>query len=367
MNFNRRQITKGLAAGLATTTALTQLPTTAFAQKKLRIAMVVKVLGINYFDVGRDGGQEAAKELGDADLIYAGPTAATVEQQIAVIDTLIAQHVDVLLISANDAHALIPTTKKAMQRGITVLSFDFGIAPEGRAMQISAPHDELVGANDVRMISKTIGGEGEIAILSATSQATNQNIWIEKMKEELKKPDYAKITLVGVVYGDDAADKSYREGQGLIKGHPNLARHHFADGGRHHRRLQGGDRRWSHWQGLCHRAWAAVRDEVERVVRRVPNLPALESGRPRLRRCDVRGHDRTGQVEARAWRHHEDWPLGRHDHRGGEQRFLEDFIDLRQVEYREIRRPVLSDGRRSTSLLNRRAESQPGKPQWPGG
>jgi hypothetical protein len=100
MDFNRRQITKGLAGGLATSTALTQLPRAAFADKKLRIAMVVKVLGINYFDVGRDGGQEAAKELGDIELIYAGPTAATVEQQIAVIDTLIAQHVHVLPISA---------------------------------------------------------------------------------------------------------------------------------------------------------------------------------------------------------------------------------------------------------------------------
>jgi hypothetical protein len=62
-DFNRRQITKGLAAGLATTTALTQLPRAAFAEKKLRVAMVVKVLGINYFDVGRDGGQEAATSL----------------------------------------------------------------------------------------------------------------------------------------------------------------------------------------------------------------------------------------------------------------------------------------------------------------
>jgi rhamnose transport system substrate-binding protein len=69
MDFNRRQITKGLAAGLATSTALTQLPRAAFAEKKLRVAMVVKVLGINYFDVGRDGGQEAAKELGDVELI----------------------------------------------------------------------------------------------------------------------------------------------------------------------------------------------------------------------------------------------------------------------------------------------------------
>ncbi|MGE3831624.1 MAG: substrate-binding domain-containing protein, partial [Parvibaculaceae bacterium] len=88
----------------------TGLSRPVFAQQKLRIALVVKVLGINYFDVTRDGGQEAAKELGDVEVIYTGPTAATVEQQISVIDTLIAQKVDVLIVSANDATALIPTT-----------------------------------------------------------------------------------------------------------------------------------------------------------------------------------------------------------------------------------------------------------------
>ena len=333
MDFNRRQITKGLAAGLATSTALTQFPRAAFADKKLRVAMVVKVLGINYFDVGRDGGQEAAKELGDVELIYAGPTAATVEQQIAVIDTLIAQHVDVLLISANDAHALIPTTKKAMQRGITVLSFDSGIAPEGRAMQINAPHDELVGANDVRMITKTIGGEGEIAILSATSQATNQNIWIEKMKEELKKPDYAKVTLVGVVYGDDAADKSYREAQGLIKGHPNLkgiisptavgiigACRAVTDAG-----LIGKVYVTGH--GLP----SEMKPNVH--VRRMPDVPTLEPGGSRLCRRDVREPHRARSAEARGGQDGQDRPPRRYDDRSGEQHVPEQSPGFRQIEH----------------------------------
>ncbi len=223
MQFDRRQFLKTLSTGLVAGAASTALSGPVFAQqKKLRIAMVVKVLGISYFDVTRDGGQLAANDLGDVELTYTGPTAATVEQQIAVLDTLIAQKVDAIVISANDQAALVPTTKKAMQRGITVVSFDSGIVPEGRVMHVNAPHDDLIGANDVRMISKTLGGEGEVAILSATSQATNQNIWIEKMKEEWQKPEYAKLKLVGVVYGDDAVDKSYREAQGLMKAYPNL-------------------------------------------------------------------------------------------------------------------------------------------------
>ena len=67
-----------------------------------------------------------------------------------------------------------------------------------------------------------IGGEGEIAVLSATSQATNQNAWIEWMKEELKDPKYAKVKLVKVAYGDDLRDKSVSEMEGLLKSFPNL-------------------------------------------------------------------------------------------------------------------------------------------------
>ena len=196
--------------------------TPVFAADKLRIAMVVKALGIGFFDACRDGGLEAAKELGNVELIYTGPTKTTAEEQIAVIDSLIAQKVDAIAISANDTNALVPVCKKAMSRGIKVISFDSGVAPEGRILQLDPSNPQLIGSKLVQMIAKTINNEGEVAILSATAQATNQNTWIEWMKKEWAKPDYAKMKLVTTVYGDDVADKSYRETQGLIKAYPNL-------------------------------------------------------------------------------------------------------------------------------------------------
>ena len=42
------------------------------------------------------------------------------------------------------------------------------------------------------MLAEMIDGEGEIAILSATSTMANQNTWIQWMQEELKEPEYAK-------------------------------------------------------------------------------------------------------------------------------------------------------------------------------
>ena len=188
----------------------------------MRIAMVVKSLGNGFFDAARDGGKDAAKELGNVELIYTGPTTPTAEGQIDVINSLIAQKVDAIVISANDADALVPICKRAMSRGITVLSFDSGVAKDGRTFQINPSNPELIGRKQIEMVSKTIGGKGEIAILSATAQATNQNIWITEMKKVLAEPKYSGLKLVDVAYGDDQSDKSYREAVGLFRKHPNL-------------------------------------------------------------------------------------------------------------------------------------------------
>lgn len=218
----RRQTLQLLTAGAFVGLAPELFSSTALSAKPIRIAMVVKALGIGFFDACRDGGEEAARELGNCKLIYTGPTKTTAEEQIAVIDSLIAQKVDAMVISANDTNALVPVCKKAMKRGIKVISFDSGIAPEGRIMHLNPSNNALIGTKCVQMMAKTLKNEGDVAILSATAQATNQNIWIEEMKKEWAKPDYAKMKLVSTVYGDDVADKSYRETEGLLKAFPNL-------------------------------------------------------------------------------------------------------------------------------------------------
>ncbi len=193
----------------------------AFAADK-RIAMVVKNLGNSYFDACANGAQQAADEIGGIEIIYTAPTKPTPEDQIAVIDSLIAQRVDGIIVSANDANALVPVGKKAMERGIVMMSFDSAIAPEGRSVHLSASSTPLIGAKQVQMIGDTLNNEGEVAILSASSTMTNQNSWIEAMKEEWKDPRYANMPLVATVYGDDQDDKSYREMEALMKAHPNL-------------------------------------------------------------------------------------------------------------------------------------------------
>lgn len=184
--------------------------------------LVPKNLGNPYFDTANKGAQEAAKDLG-VTVTYQGPSTADATQQIQLINSLIAQKVNGLAISADDSDALVPAGKAAMDAGIPVVSWDANIATGGRNVHINQANAEDIGRSEVQLISKLIGGKGKIAILSATSTAPNQNEWIKWMKEELTKPEYKDVQLVATVYGDDQDEKSYTEAQGLMTSYPDLA------------------------------------------------------------------------------------------------------------------------------------------------
>jgi rhamnose transport system substrate-binding protein len=215
------KITRILLA-MAAVGVLTSLAGCEKKPEKTRIAMVVKSLGNGFFDAAHTGADEAARQIGGVEVIYTGPTTPSAEGQIDIINSLISQKVDAIVISANDPNALVPIAKKAMQRGIKVVSFDSGLAPEGRLMQLNPSNADLIGEKQIQMAAGQIGGSGEIAILSASAQATNQNIWIGVMKKVLERPEYAGVKLVATVYGDDQSDKSYREAIGLLRSHPRL-------------------------------------------------------------------------------------------------------------------------------------------------
>ena len=211
----------GLIKKLLFTAAISTALVANFAHaENKKIAIVVKALGIGFFDAANKGAQEAAKELGDVDIIYTGPTDTTAEGQIEVINALVAQKVDAIAISANDRDALVPALKKAMDRGIKVISWDSGVAPEGRMLHLNPSSNALIGNMCVKMAADNLPEGGDVAILSASATATNQNIWIEEMKKVL--PNYKGINIVTTVYGDDKTDKSYTEAQGLMKAYPNL-------------------------------------------------------------------------------------------------------------------------------------------------
>jgi rhamnose transport system substrate-binding protein len=187
----------------------------------LKIAFLPKQLNNPYSDVETSGGKTAVAELkGEYKLV--GPNDASASSQVSYINTLIQQQQDVIVVAANDPNAVCPSLNQARQAKIKVVTFDSDANKDCRDIFINQATTDGIGQSLAKMALEQAGGSGEIAVLSATPNATNQNSWIAVMKDELKKPEYAKLKLVKVAYGNDDDQKSFQEAQGLLQSYPNL-------------------------------------------------------------------------------------------------------------------------------------------------
>lgn len=186
----------------------------------LSITFLPKNLGNAYFDTSNGGGEEAIAEFGGT---YAevGPTEATPDSQVSFINTLTQQGVGGIAVSANDPEAICDALNEARDAGVKVVTFDSDTNADCRDVFINQATAEGIAKVQVDLIAEQIGGAGEIAILSATANATNQNAWIELMKEELAA-NYPDITLVETVYGDDDDQTSFDKTAALLQTYPNL-------------------------------------------------------------------------------------------------------------------------------------------------
>jgi rhamnose transport system substrate-binding protein len=187
----------------------------------LKIAFLPKQLNNPYSDIEAGGGKAAVEEMkGSYKLV--GPNDASASSQVSYINTLIQQQQDVIGIAANDPNAVCPSLQQARAAGIKVVSFDSDAAKDCRDVFINQATTQGIGEQLVKMAKDLAGGNGEIAILSATPNATNQNAWIAVMKTELAKPENAGLKLVDTVYGNDDDQTSFQQAQGLLQTHPNL-------------------------------------------------------------------------------------------------------------------------------------------------
>src|ERR1700759_3818936 len=188
----------------------------------LKVYVFPKSLGNNYFttaDSAKSGGAIAALEaLGETGTETSG-TAATPASQIPAIQAAISKGANALIVSATDPTALCPTLNAAMKRGITVVTYDWD-APPCRDLFINQASTAQIGTSEVDVLAKQLNQTGDIAIVSATASATNQNAWIGYMKQELKK--YPKMKLVLTVYGNDDPTTATQVTQGLLQQYPNL-------------------------------------------------------------------------------------------------------------------------------------------------
>ena len=208
------------AIGIAALVATAFVAAPAQAATKLKIAHIPKLGTIGYFQAAQVGVERACKEL-KATCAYKGPTEITAAAQVKEINAAVQGGYNVLIVAANDKDALVPALKAAMKKGVTVVTYDSDVAQAGRSVFINQASSEGIGQALAKSASDLAGGTGNIAILSTTPDATNQNVWIDYMKTELAAK-YPNVKVVATAYGLDKPEESTTETQGLIQKNPTI-------------------------------------------------------------------------------------------------------------------------------------------------
>lgn len=212
-----------LAAAAAFALSLVAVGPAASAQGALNVAFLPKAVNNPYFDTAATGAQIAAGELG-GQFKQVGPSEATGAAQVPFIQDLTTQGVSAIAVSAADPDAIAPALRAARQAGIKVVGYDSSPAPGAYDVFVNQADTQGIGQALVQMAcDEAPGCAGEIAILSATSTATNQNAWIAVMQQTLQQPQFTGLVLVDTVYGNDDDQTSQQQAQGLLQAHPNLA------------------------------------------------------------------------------------------------------------------------------------------------
>jgi rhamnose transport system substrate-binding protein len=190
---------------------------------KLVIAMMPKLVGIDYFNACRQGAEEAAAELKDVELHYDGPTEAKVDKQVEMIDTWVTQRVNAIAVAANDPVAIAPALKKARDAGITVITYDADAdaGPSGRQFFVNQCSADSIAAALTDEMAAQAGPDAKTAIVTSSLTAPNQNDWMRRMLEYRRKK-YPKMRLLTTQPSEEDQRLAFQRTQDILKAYPEV-------------------------------------------------------------------------------------------------------------------------------------------------
>jgi len=99
--------------------------------KVLKIALVMKTLTNPFFIEMERGARRAEAELKVELQVRTAAQETSIEQQIQIVDDLIAARVDAIVIAPGDSNSLIPALKRASAAGIKLVNIDNRLNPQG--------------------------------------------------------------------------------------------------------------------------------------------------------------------------------------------------------------------------------------------
>lgn len=178
-----------LAASAAAVALLIGMQAGHAADKKYTFALVPKNTNNPFFDQARDGCKKAEAELkGQVTCLYIGPGEhGGGEEQVEVVNDLIAKKVDGIAVSPANAAAMGKALAKAKKAGIPVLTWDSDLLPKDQGERIAyvGTHNYEIGVNLAKAVQAIKPKGGTICIQSGGAAAANHNERMQGIRDTL--------------------------------------------------------------------------------------------------------------------------------------------------------------------------------------
>ena len=139
--------------------------------KKRTFAIVYPVIH-PFFDPVTVSAENYVKEHEGIEILIKAPESGNVQQQVEILENLIAMNVDGVAIGSTDADALAPIIDKAVDKGIPVVTFDSDTPNCKRAGYIGT-NNYSAGVQMAHVVAKHLNNKGEVIILQDTPTQLN--------------------------------------------------------------------------------------------------------------------------------------------------------------------------------------------------
>jgi rhamnose transport system substrate-binding protein len=202
--------------------------TNAPSEKKLKIGMIPKFTGVDYFIAVENGAKKAAADLG-VQLDWQGDPSGqeSAAKQQAYIQTFIDKGYDAILVSALDEKSYADTLKQAKSKGIKVVTWDADVQQDARDYFINQVENSGIGTTLMSNMGKELADKGgKVAIVSSDPNASNQNAWIKAVQDDYnakKSSDYSKITFYDkIIYAGNNQAEADKAVAALLTQNPDI-------------------------------------------------------------------------------------------------------------------------------------------------
>lgn len=201
-----------LAAGMAAV---------AYAAENPTIVTVVKVTGISWFNRMDDGIKEFGKENPNVSVYQTGPGRADAAQQLKIIDDLIAKKVSAIAVVPYDPPTLEPALKKAMDRGIKVVTHEAD-NEKNTMVDVEAFDNSAYGAALNDRLASCMHNDGKWATMVGSLGSRSQVQWADGGIDNAKKK-FPKMQLVETnLETNNDGEHAYEVAKEVLRKHPDI-------------------------------------------------------------------------------------------------------------------------------------------------